>query len=137
MPQAFHTCKSRANATQLVVDGKPFLITSGELSNNAASSLEQLEPVWPKIVASNLNTALVAISWAQFEPEEGKFDYTALDGVIAKARENHLRLVVLWFGSGRTAHRVTAELGQEGLCPLPAYSDQRRQNRSIVGPLEP
>ena len=95
---AFHTCRKQGNATQLVVDGKPFLITSGELSNNAASSLEQLEPVWPKLAASNLNTVLVAISWAQFEPEEGKFNYTELDGVIAKARENHLRLVILWFG---------------------------------------
>ena len=44
--------QKQGNATQLVVDGKPFLITSGELSNNAASSLEQLEPVWPKLAAS-------------------------------------------------------------------------------------
>jgi hypothetical protein len=90
--------QKQGNATQLYVDGKPFLITSGELSNNAASSLEQLEPVWPKLAASNLNTVLVAISWAQFEPQEGKFNYAELDGVIAKARENHLHLVVLWFG---------------------------------------
>ena len=32
--------QKQGSATQLVVDGKPFLIVSGELSNNAATSLE-------------------------------------------------------------------------------------------------
>jgi hypothetical protein len=127
----------QGNATQLIVDGKPFLITSGELSNNAASNLELLDPVWPKLAAANLNTVLVAISWAQFEPEEGKFDYTALDGVIAKARENNLRLVVLWFGSWKN--------GTSSYPPAWVKKDYQRFPRiqinegktvSIVGPLE-
>ncbi|MGO9940941.1 MAG: hypothetical protein ACLPH3_25040, partial [Terracidiphilus sp.] len=42
------------NATQLIVDGKPFLILSGELSNNAATALEPMETIWPKLVAGNL-----------------------------------------------------------------------------------
>ena len=86
------------DATQLIVDGKPFLILSGELSNNAATALEPMETIWPKLVAGNLNTVLVGVSWAQFEPEEGKFNYSLVDGVIAKARENHLHIVFLWFG---------------------------------------
>jgi beta-galactosidase GanA len=86
------------NATQLVVDGKPFLILSGELTNNAATALEPMEPIWPKLVSGNLNTVLVGVSWAQFEPEEGKFNYKLVDGVIARARENHLHIVFLWFG---------------------------------------
>ena len=88
----------QGSATQLIVDGKPFLLLSGELSNNAATSLESMEPIWPKLVAANLNAVLVGVSWAQFEPEEGNFNYTQVDGVIAKARENHLRLVFIWFG---------------------------------------
>ena len=62
----------QGNATQLVVDGKPFLVLSGELSNNAATSLESMEPIWPRVVAGNLNTVLVGVSWAQFEPEDAK-----------------------------------------------------------------
>ena len=91
--------QKQGNATQLIVDGKPFLVLSGELSNNAATSLESMEQVWPKVVAGNLNTVLVAVSWAQFEPQEGKFNYSLVDGVIAGARANHLHLVLLWFGS--------------------------------------
>jgi hypothetical protein len=90
--------QKQGSATQLVVDGKPFLIVSGELSNNAATALEPMEPIWPKLVAANLNSVLVGVSWAQFEPEEGKFNYALVDGVIAKARENHLHIVFIWFG---------------------------------------
>jgi len=90
--------QKQGSATQLIVDGKPLLLLSGELTNNAATALEPLEPTWPKLVAANLNTALVGVSWAQFEPEEGKFNYALVDGVIAKARENNLHLVFLWFG---------------------------------------
>jgi len=34
-----------------------------------------------------------------FERSEGKFDYTLIDGLIQDARQQHLRLVLLWFGS--------------------------------------
>jgi hypothetical protein len=75
--------RKQENATQLIVDGKPFLALAGELGNNSATSLENMEPVWPKIVAGNLNSVLVGISWAQFEPEEGRFDYSLVDGVMS------------------------------------------------------
>jgi hypothetical protein len=129
--------QKQGNATQLVVDGKPFLITSGELSNNAASSLEGLEPVWPKIVASNLNTVLVAISWAQFEPEEGKFNYTELDGVIAKARENNLHLVVLWFGCWKNGTSSYPPVWvKKDYARFPRIQINEGKTVSIVGPVE-
>jgi len=91
--------RKQGTATQLMVDGKPFLALAGELGNNTATSLEYMQHVWPKLVATKLNTALAAVSWAQIEPEEGKFDFSVLDGVIRGAREHNLRLVLLWFGS--------------------------------------
>jgi beta-galactosidase GanA len=129
--------QKQGNATQLVVDGKPFLITSGELSNNAASSLEGLDPVWPKIVASNLNTVLVAISWAQFEPQEGKFNYAELDGVIAKARENHLRLVILWFGCWKNGTSSYPPVWvKKDFARFPRIQINEGKTVSIVGPVE-
>ena len=91
--------EKRGNVTQLIVDGKPFLALAGELSNNAATNLEYMKPIWPKLAAAHLNTVLTAISWAMFERSEGKFDYTLIDGLIQDARQQHLRLVLLWFGS--------------------------------------
>ena len=91
--------EQRGGVTQLMVDGKPFLILGGELYNNSAASLDYLEPVWPRLKAMNLNTVLAAISWAQIEPAEDKFDFSIVDGVIRQARAANMRLVLLWFGS--------------------------------------
>ncbi len=93
----------RGNTTQLIVDGKPFLALGGEVYNNSASNLEYMRPIWPKLAAMHLNTVLVPVSWAQFEPAEGRFDSALVDGLIRDARANHLRLVLLWFGSWKNS----------------------------------
>jgi hypothetical protein len=89
----------QGTTTQLLVDGKPFVILGGELHNSSASSLAYMEPIWPKMVALNLNTVLAVVSWELLEPEEGKFDFTLVDGLLDGARKHNLRLVLLWFGS--------------------------------------
>jgi len=81
------------------VDGRPFLALAGELGNNTATSLENVQPIWPRLAEANLNCVLVALSWAQLEPEEGKFDFELVDGLIEAARRHNLKLVFLWFGS--------------------------------------
>jgi GH35 family endo-1,4-beta-xylanase len=91
--------QKQGTATQLIVDGKPYMALAGELTNNAATSIPAMEAIWPQLVAANLNTVLVGVSWAQFEPEEGKFNYEQVDGVIAKARQNNLHVVFIWFAS--------------------------------------
>jgi hypothetical protein len=91
--------EKRGQATQLIVDGKPYLILGGELHNASTSSLEFLKPVMPKMVANNLNTVLAAVTWDLMEPQEGKFDFTLVDGLLKQARDNKLRVVLLWFGS--------------------------------------
>jgi hypothetical protein len=96
--------RKQGTATQLIVDGKPFLALAGELSNNSATSLEYMKLVWPRLDAqAKLNTVLAGVSWAQIEPQEGKFDFSVLDGVIQGARSHNLRLVLLWFGSWKNA----------------------------------
>jgi hypothetical protein len=48
-------------STQLIVDGKPFIILGGELGNSSFTSLEYMEPVWPKLKAMHLNTVLAPV----------------------------------------------------------------------------
>ena len=91
--------RKQGTATQLIVDGKPFLALAGELLNDSATSAEHMKPIWPKLVESHFNTVLAGVSWAQIEPQDGKFDFHVLDGVIQGARSHKLHLVLLWFGS--------------------------------------
>ncbi len=89
----------QGTATQLIVDGKPFLALAGELDNDASTDLDNLQPIWPMLVRMNLNTVLAPTYWELIEPEEGKFDFALVDGMIKEARRNNLRLVLLWFAS--------------------------------------
>ena len=96
--------EKRGSATQLVVDGKPFLILGGELHNSSSSSVEYMRPVWPRLAAMHLNTVLTPVAWETIEPEEGKFDFKGMDGLLEGARENNLKLVVLWFGAWKNTY---------------------------------
>jgi beta-galactosidase GanA len=96
--------EKRGNATQLIVDGKPMLVLGGELHNSSSSSVEYMKPVWPRLAAMHLNTALLPVAWETIEPEEGKFDFRNVDGLLDGARENNLRLVILWFGAWKNTY---------------------------------
>jgi beta-galactosidase GanA len=89
----------QGSVTHLIVDGRPWLSLGGELLNNAASIAENVRPVWPELARMHLNTVLVGVGWGWTEPEPGRYDFSALDGVLGDARANRLRVVLLWFGS--------------------------------------
>ena len=91
--------EKRGDATQLIVDGKPFLILGGELHNSSSSSVAYMKTVWPRLSAMHMNTVLLPVAWETIEPEEGRFDFTVVDGLLEDARANNLKLVVLWFGA--------------------------------------
>jgi hypothetical protein len=91
--------QKHGTATQLIVDGKPYLALAGELSNNGATNVAYMKPLWSKIADAKLNTVLAGVSWAQIEPEEGKFDFSVVDGIIPDARSHGLHLVLLWFAT--------------------------------------
>jgi hypothetical protein len=95
--------RRQGTATQLVVDGKPFLIRGGELGNSTASNPAYLQPFWARFTELNMNTVLAPVYWDLIEPEEGRFDFSTLDELVAQARDNRMRLVLLWFGSWKNS----------------------------------
>lgn len=105
-----HMQQSKAGKTQLIVDGKPFIALAGELHNSTTGSVENMRGLWKRMADKNLNTVVAPISWELLEPEEGKFDYTLLDAMITGAREQNLKLVVLWFGSWKNGTSTYAPL---------------------------
>lgn len=92
-----------ATGGQLIVDGKPYLILGGELGNSSAGTAAQADEILPRLARMHLNTVLMPVAWEQIEPTEGTFDFSILDHWIAIAREQHLHLVLLWFGSWKNS----------------------------------
>jgi hypothetical protein len=119
--------------THLMVDGKPFLIFGGELRNSSTSSLEYMKPIWPRLAAEKMNTLLAPVSWELVEPQEGKFDFSLVDGMIAAAEDNHLHLVFLWFGSWKNGESVyTPAWVKSDLKRFPRAEDQQGGNLEIL-----
>jgi len=110
--------KKQGTATQLIVDGRPFLVLGGELHNSSSSNLEYMKPIWPRMVDLNFNTVLAALSWETIEPVEGEFDFRLVDGLIQDARRHDLRLIFLWFGSWKN--------GMSSYMPMWVKKDYRR-----------
>jgi len=117
--------RKQGTATQLIVDGQPFLATGGELHNSSSSSLEFMKPVWRHMLDLNFNTVLAGVSWELVEPSEGQFNFDLVDGLIQDARRNNLRLVFLWFGSWKN--------GMSSYIPLWVKQNYRRFPRVKLG----
>ena len=90
-------------AVQLLVHGKPFLIRGGELGNSSAGMAMQADTTLPAMARLHLNTVLVPVAWEQVEPKEGVLDFSILDHWIDIARQQHLHLLLLWFGTWKNA----------------------------------
>ena len=82
----------------LLVDGAPFLILGAQVNNSSAWPA-MLPRVWPAVEYLHANTVEMPVYWEQFEPRPGRFDYSVVDALVADARQHHLRLVLLWFGT--------------------------------------
>ena len=82
----------------LMVDGAPYLILGAQVHNSSAWP-GMLPKVWPAMEFLNVNTVEIPVYWEQFEPRQGQYDYTLVDLLLAEARQHHVRLVLLWFGT--------------------------------------
>jgi len=81
-----------------MVDGAPFLML-GAQAHNSSGWPAMLPKVWPAIEYLHANTLEIPVYWEQFEPKPGQFDYSVMDTIVTQAREHHVRLDLLWFGT--------------------------------------
>jgi beta-galactosidase GanA len=127
--------RRQGTATQLVVDGAPFLVLGGELGNSSASSLAYLRPYWATLRSLHLNTVLAPVYWELIEPTEGRFNFATVDTLIRDARANDMRLVLLWFGSWKNSMSSYAPAWMKtNQTRFPRTEATRGQGQEILSP---
>ena len=106
-----------------------YKILGGELSNSAATSVNDIDEVLPRMKALGLNTVLVPVYWEFLEPAEGQMDFTLVDRTIDVARQQGLKIVPLWFGAWKNSMS----------CYVPAWfkRDVRRFPRAVTAEGKP
>ena len=112
----------------LMVDGAPYLVLGAQI-NNSSSWPGVLPKVWPALEAMHVNTAEAPVYWEQLEPQPGKFDFSTVDALVTGAREHHLHLVLLWFGTWKN--------GNMHYVPEWVKTDPRKYPRMINAAGEP
>jgi len=93
--------QKEGQVTKMMVNGKPFLIIGGEFHNSTSSSIGHMDKIgiWGTIAKGNYNTIIASASWELVEPAEGKFNFDEIDYLIKNARENDVKIVLIWFAS--------------------------------------
>lgn len=117
--------KNNGKVTQLIVNGKPTLLLSGELGNSSSSVVEYADLGFEKCKKLGLNSVIASVSWEQFEPIEGQYNYDEIDGLIRNAEKHGLKLVIIWFASYKN--------GLSSFAPEWVKKDQKRFPK-VIGP---
>ena len=120
---------SGTTGAHIEINGQPMLLLGGELSNSAATSVADIQEVFPRMQALGLNTLLVPLQWDLTEPCEGRFDFTLLDTTVKAARECSMKVVFLWFGAWKNSMS----------CYAPAWfkADVKRFPRAVTAEGKP
>lgn len=82
----------------LIVDGKPFLMLGAQLWNSSAWPFIT-DQFWSQFRSLNANTLEAPVYWQNIEPKPGQFNFKELDDLVLHARQEHVKLVLLWFAS--------------------------------------
>ena len=104
---------------ELIVDGAPYLILGGQAHNSSAWPAA-MPNVWSAVSSIDANTLEVPVYWQQMQPTPNTFDFSIVDSMIKSAREHHVRLVLLWFGTWKngSSHYLPDWIkAQPEMCP--------------------
>jgi hypothetical protein len=125
---------------QLFVDGAPFAMLATEIPwwDLRAGSYRQDEGVYdslyPAAVRLGLNTLKVPVKWSMIEPEKDQYDFSYVDHALSQAKQNHLHLVLDWFGHYASgAGTIYQNLSGQMFAPMYIVQDETTYPRAVDG----
>jgi len=86
------------------VNGEPFFPVGGQSMNQAGQSASEAEAAFKAVKLLHGNTLEIPVYWEQVEPEEGRFDFSIVDALLASARRYGMKLVLLWFATWKNGN---------------------------------
>jgi len=122
----------------LYVDGLPFTVLAVEIPwwdlihgryKETEGAYDKLYPAAAKL---GLNALKVPIKWSMIEPEEGVYDFSYVDHAKSMAENNHLKLVLNWFGHYASGEgTIYGNLTGELYAPMYIVSDEKTYPRAV------
>lgn len=83
----------------------------------------------------HLNTVIAPVYWDLMEPTEGHFDFQLVDELLKGARANHIKVVLLWFGSWKNLMSCYAPAWiKTNEAKFPRVSDSKGNLQEILTP---
>jgi len=124
----------------LYVDGKPFTALAAEIPwwdliyGKYAETEGAYDSLYSVAVKLGLNTLKVPIKWSMVEPEQGVYDFSYVDHAKRMAEENHLKLVLNWFGHYASSDgTIYGNLTGELYAPMYIVKDEKTYPRAVDG----
>jgi beta-galactosidase GanA len=77
-----------------MVDGQPFFPLGGQSCNSSGYNEKESATAFKVIKLLHGNTLEIPVYWDHVEPQEGTFDFTAVDELITTARRHGVKLIL-------------------------------------------
>jgi hypothetical protein len=124
----------------LYVDGHPFTVLAVEIPwwdltyGHYKETENAYDSLYPAAAKLGLNALKVPIKWSMIEPQQGVYDFSYVDHAKHLAEQNHLKLILNWFGhyasgDGTIYGNLTGEL----YAPMYIVSDEKTYPRAVDG----
>jgi hypothetical protein len=124
----------------LYVANQPFSMLAVEIPwwDLRAGHYREDETVYDKLYAKarelGANTLKVPVKWSMIEPVKDQYDYSYIDHAIKMASQNHLHLVLDWFGHYASGDgNIYRNLSGELFAPMYIVKDEITYPRAVDG----
>lgn len=84
--------------------GRPFIPLGLQVNNSSTGDPEMLDREFLALRRFGGNLLEAPIYWFRTEKEEGQFDFSDVDDLLARARKEQVSLILLWFGFNKNGH---------------------------------
>ena len=85
-------------------NGKPFIPLGLQVNNSSTGDPVMMDREMRALELFGGNLLEAPVYWFRTEPEEGKFDFSDVDDLIARCRKAGVSLILLWFGFNKNGH---------------------------------